>query len=558
MKVKAREYKYVMIFVVMLLCYYMYSISKIYGFELLPDEFGYWNYAAFLSGYDWSNIVSLGSYYSFGYTLILYPILKFIENPVLAYRVAVSVNFLLLFLSYFLLMRLTKKLCKDEKYLPQLFTAIAVLYPSWIFFARITMSEIVIMTMYILICDFMYDYLEKNRAITLVFLVIALIYIYTVHMRTVGILIAAGMTILLHCIKNAGKHSWKYILILLGGIGLFLGVTCIKKYVSKEIYIYGSEDSLAVNDYSGQMHKLKNIFSLQGFTRLCISFAGKIFYLGLATFGLFYAGIVHCIRKITTDKNAFCFFVLLATLGEIAITSIYCGVGGYRIDGLTYGRYNEQILPILLVLGGMALWEAKKIWRYMFAVILLQIPMFAIVLYQTQKYYQDGINPWMILGISYGYNRENFEPLSFYLFAFVIGIVGTVFVWSIFNFAKKKKNIYLFLFIMALELLLALRLQMCLADAPQLGNYRDTKLIEEILDEKPLHPRTVYLHIGESTAGQRLQFGLQKETVEVESQVDQLLPEDLVITADDSPEIDKLKEMYKNWRIMGHLSMFYN
>ena len=74
MRKKTGTTKYLFVFVLLLFCYYMYSIYQIYSFELIPDEFGYWTYAATLSGCDWSDIVSLGSYYSFGYTLILYPI----------------------------------------------------------------------------------------------------------------------------------------------------------------------------------------------------------------------------------------------------------------------------------------------------------------------------------------------------------------------------------------------------------------------------------------------------------------------------------------------------
>ena len=78
----------------------MYSIYQIYSFELIPDEFGYWTYAATLSGCDWSDIVSLGSYYSFGYTLILYPIFQIFQDSIVAYRAAVTVNFLLMILAY--------------------------------------------------------------------------------------------------------------------------------------------------------------------------------------------------------------------------------------------------------------------------------------------------------------------------------------------------------------------------------------------------------------------------------------------------------------------------
>ena len=95
----------------------MYSIYQIYSFELIPDEFGYWTYAATLSGCDWSDIVSLGSYYSFGYTLILYPIFQIFQDSIVAYRAAVTVNFLLMILAYFVLLKNIMRLQESPFYI---------------------------------------------------------------------------------------------------------------------------------------------------------------------------------------------------------------------------------------------------------------------------------------------------------------------------------------------------------------------------------------------------------------------------------------------------------
>ena len=67
--------KHTVIFIAFLVCFYGYCISRAYGFIFFPDEFGYWAHAAKAAGYDWSEMVSLGSYYSYGYSLILFPIL---------------------------------------------------------------------------------------------------------------------------------------------------------------------------------------------------------------------------------------------------------------------------------------------------------------------------------------------------------------------------------------------------------------------------------------------------------------------------------------------------
>ena len=78
--------------IVLLTCVLMYGIGRIYGFIIYPDEFGYWASAARVLGYDWSKIASLGSYYSYGYSILLIPILFLFHNPVAAYRAAIVVN----------------------------------------------------------------------------------------------------------------------------------------------------------------------------------------------------------------------------------------------------------------------------------------------------------------------------------------------------------------------------------------------------------------------------------------------------------------------------------
>ena len=101
------------IFILILFFYLISYIGKIYGFVFFPDEFGYWFYAAKAAGYDWSNIVSLGSYYSFGYSLILTPVFLACSNAVTAYRTAVVINFILIGCAGYVLNLLMRK-CSDD------------------------------------------------------------------------------------------------------------------------------------------------------------------------------------------------------------------------------------------------------------------------------------------------------------------------------------------------------------------------------------------------------------------------------------------------------------
>ena len=74
--------RYAVFFMLLLFCFFQFSIRKIYGFSIFPDEFSYWAYAAEAAGCDWSEVISLGSFYSYGYSILLLPIFMLCKDPI--------------------------------------------------------------------------------------------------------------------------------------------------------------------------------------------------------------------------------------------------------------------------------------------------------------------------------------------------------------------------------------------------------------------------------------------------------------------------------------------
>ena len=130
---------------------YQFGIGKICGFTMVPDEFGYWASAAKNVGYDWSEVASLGSYYSFGYSFLLTPILWLFRDGVMAYRAAVTVNMILMCVGMFLICGITRRLFPETDQTKRIFVGgIAVFYPVWIFNMQMTMAEALIMFLFVL------------------------------------------------------------------------------------------------------------------------------------------------------------------------------------------------------------------------------------------------------------------------------------------------------------------------------------------------------------------------------------------------------------------------
>lgn len=371
---RVRVNRYAVWVLLIIFCIFQYGIRKIYGFSMYPDEFGYWASAARTAGYDWSDVASLGSYYSFGYSLILFPILKVFGGGIAAYRAAIAVNVLLMCGSLFLTAEILNKLFPDIR--PEfrfLLGGAAILYPAWIYYMQMTMTEAVLFFAFILDIYLFQRYMETKKIRTAVALAVSLIYGYCVHMRTVGVAAACVLAVLCWCAFGKGKKRGVVIgcaVLLASG----MAALWLKDRTTAEIFTNASAEQLAVNDYGGQIAKLAKIFTPSGILQLIKEMAGKLYYLGIASFGTFYWGLGWClkecvslVREIRNRQEAApaqwtALFLLLAAAGQITVSSIF-KYDSSLADGLVYGRYNELLVPVMMAIGLAAMLKSRFLIR---------------------------------------------------------------------------------------------------------------------------------------------------------------------------------------------------
>ena len=92
-----------LILVVLIALISLIDMKDIMTIHIATDEFGYWTAAADFVGFDWSECASLNTYYSFGYGLVLAPLLLLIKNPIDVYKLALILNVFFIQLSFLLL-----------------------------------------------------------------------------------------------------------------------------------------------------------------------------------------------------------------------------------------------------------------------------------------------------------------------------------------------------------------------------------------------------------------------------------------------------------------------
>lgn len=428
---KNNPYIVLMMLVIFSIC--MYGIFGIYGFSAFPDEFGYWAPAAAMLGRDWSSVTSLGSYYSYGYSIILMPILFFIKDSIVAYRVAILVNLLLQCIALVLIYKiLTKIFPHEDLKVLSIAGGAAVLYPAWIFYTQTTMTESLLDFLFVLSIYLMTSLFEKPRAIKGALFVIVLLYMYFVHMRCLGMIGAGVLTLIIWAIGRSEKKILPKVFALIGLIIVLFGLSfVIKEGVTSIIYSSTSEETLSWNDYSGIGYRLSKLFNNKGISTFIKDFAGKTLYIGLATYGLGLWGVCCLIKKTArgfrnirnreADFIDYSFiYIFFSVLAQFMVAMIYLmgasDPSNDRLDIFLHGRYIDFFLPILIALGMIELIENKHIWLiqiffFLFLMILSLIVRKTIINNETGFANAHGFT---MIGMSYFLEKPLIDCISYF------------------------------------------------------------------------------------------------------------------------------------------------
>lgn len=571
------EKRFLIFVLLMLICVLGIGLPKQYAVRFLPDEFGYWSYAAKVLGYDWSNLVSLGMYYSFGYSLILLPIMYLFENAVFAYRAAIVVNAMLLVISGIGLYYIGNFLLEDEagqvdfpkKSDTIFYASITAFYPGYLFYMQVTMAEIVLMTSFIMICVMFISYIKKTSIGRLIGIILFALWMYSIHMRSVGVLIALVIAIGTFSLtkKNAKtrRHFVMLILCLLFGLLILTEL----KNISKEIlWATASEKNLKSNDYYGRWDTIVSVFtSWEQLKNFLIGVVGKLFYLIGATGGLFIWGMYYLIKKIKEEwhreeqKNPIRIFLVLTTLAAFGITAISMRSG--RIDLLFYGRYMEYILAPIMLMGFWGLRkleEPKKKISIVIAVIFLITFFFY---FHITSLGRADIASVHIPGIAAYIGSLDSRDWKFYVYmggGFCLNIIAISFVtlWKNENTDLLAFRRGLCLLVLAGEIFLANAVAHEKSYWGQTQVYEELALVDYLEEKQQRGSRIIYLNQGGAPWIDTIQFLKRDMKIDVyyPHQVGELRDSDIVLTLYNGETPERVKNLYGNANYIGKFYVY--
>lgn len=480
-----------------------FTIPHVYGPILVPDEFGYWAHAAGYAGYDWHAVTSNFSWYSFGYGLLIYPFFLLIHNPVWLYRTMVGINFLLVWTASVLLYRVLSDIFpQTERKRIALISGVSMLYVAYITYAQMTLCEIVLVFLYVLLAYEMNRWCRKQSIGNSLLVLCIAGYMYAVHMRTVGILLATAVCMLLFLFfSKPDKRKAAVIgIVLVVLCCIFIGVAAVKSEWITQSHSEVYQELAKTNSYAGQIGKLRYLVTWSGIYHFFASLAGKVFYMGCSTFGIYFWGIAYLIRQLiriiqkiqkkeeTDDRDKILIWLLLSHLGSLAIAVVAGTSAGGRLDSVLYGRYFENSVPVILALGIYDVLSATNCLRRVKVYIGVQSLLFLILFFVVQDGDYTALNAHSITGIIYAVLGADRYDNYILLYAYLGGVAGNMLILLLCRiFAGEKKSYAVCTAVCILQLALAFFSTGYMALAYSDTKKEDSRMLmeaAELLEEK--------------------------------------------------------------------------
>lgn len=424
----------VYIIVASLLCIYILRLladrNQIY---IIPDEFSYWAIAAKYSGYDWKGMLRDCPYYSMGYSLFLVPLFHFGVSASTMYKCAIILNVVFIIISYFISLYLGKKLIKDLSDIELAFMCgIIECLPFITMYSNYTWTESLLYFLFWVETLFIYLFVKSNRVSHAFTAVLVSVFMFFVHQRTIGVMIATFSVVALLIILRNSK-DFKFILcclipFIICVCFMFYSFMLLKKYNLEQVFV-GDEATVAINDFPSRVLQLKAVFSIKGLSNLLYSFIGKYFYFCTSTFLIGPYILFVLVKQIVKnfdlkswEKERFFLLFLLLSFGAMILISAIATNSEYssnkvitRIDNVFYGRYFEFVLGPFMLLG---VGNIKKI-RQKFSLVFIIIISYLVIAIVTQSVVDrlESINQVDFTAPGFNYffwTTKNYENIIFH------------------------------------------------------------------------------------------------------------------------------------------------
>ena len=464
---KKRNYKCFIdiLFIMFIFAVCLWNLEDFNRVKIIDDEFGYWGIAARAAGYDWSDLMAVTQYYSFGYSIVLVPLFLLnrlgVAMPVV-YRLAIIMNAFFMAGAYLLIQYTARKTLKVVQEFIQPVSLFITLYIGNASRTNAAWTESYIFFMFWCILALFINFMEKPSYKNILGLLAATANIFAIHMRAAGVVIAVGMVLILYLICNWKKINKKHVIcILLTAAAMVIIMAVVKDFVTTQIYLNTEGDS--VNDISRQVTRTKSLLSIWGLIDLSFSAISKLYAVSAASFLMVMAGMVlsvcflikalaDCIKQKGCTwqvKEWVILLTLLSFLGELMVSAIFksfryfsADVTRAAADSIIYSRYIDFVIGPMILLGIYAICHISQYYKQVIASALLfllctfvtQFQYNILIFYNEESTmgFRGTADPWSSL-------LYNGSMVSFAYYAAVISIIVFLLICLTSMIAAKKQ-----------------------------------------------------------------------------------------------------------------------
>ena len=320
--------------------------------------------------------------------------MKLFKNVELLHQMAIVVNVVMIISAYFFCNAIIKRIFPAvSSYVREFGCILPLFYPSIQYHGQVAWAETYLFFLFLLSILLAFKIYETGYVRYYILFAITLVSMYITHQRSIGVMIAGILFVLLTNYKNKGirKTLLCFSVLILCMFSSFL----IKQTIQSNLYVNttkmydtnaaeGEEQKRKVdrNDYSGQIVKIKHFFTWTGFCDFLLSIFGKLYYFVIAS--LFFGGdglsfLWIKIKNAVKDRSIQCAetlvlsYILVAYILTLGIASLFM-IYPSRIDIVAYGRYTDWIGIIIITFGFFSIYEGdgiknlKRFFGYMFFV----------------------------------------------------------------------------------------------------------------------------------------------------------------------------------------------
>ncbi len=383
-KYKANKYsmtiKYVLLPYFVLVLSHLITINKFFAPWIMPDENIYLAHARFFAGLPFYIFEGL-PYSNFGYSLFITPIFWLAKNPEIIYKLAIVFNAFLLSTLYIIIYFILKKIFNKDDKTALILSLLVSFIPGIFLRANMVLVENIFIPLFYLSILLFYLLVKKVSYTRAILFSLIIILLFATHYRALPIFFVAFLLLLylFFRLKYSRPIFLALILLILG----FFGINQLNQYLMSIAWHNPAEYSIA--------NLLPHGYFLKKITFLFSAFAGQLLYLIIASYGLILYALLYSFylfKGICQDKknrnnlSIFIIYVFLICLGiffsSVATLAVNTDFTKLRADHFIYGRYNEILLPLVLILGLGSL-DRLFISKKQLSVIFITLTIFLLI-----------------------------------------------------------------------------------------------------------------------------------------------------------------------------------